>query len=62
MSLVTELLKNFEPQIENIALVPGMGGRFEVSINDELIFSKLELGRHAEAGEVVKLVRKFLSK
>lgn len=62
MSLATELLKNFEPQIESIALVPGMGGRFEVTVNDQVLFSKAELGRHAEPGEVVKLVRKYLSK
>ncbi len=62
MGLVTELLKNFEPQIESITLVPGMGGRFEVSVNDQALFSKLELSRHAEPGEVVKLIRKFLSK
>lgn len=62
MSLATELLKNFEPQIQSLSLVPGSGGRFEVSLDDRLIFSKHELGRHAEPGEVVKLVRKSITK
>jgi selenoprotein W-related protein len=62
VSLVNDLLKNFEPQIENITLLPAMGGRFEVSVNDQLIYSKLETGRHAESGEVVKLVRKLITK
>ncbi len=60
MSLAADLLKNFEPQIRSIALVPGVGGRFEVSVDDQVVFSKLQLGRHAEPGEVVKLVRQRL--
>jgi predicted Rdx family selenoprotein len=28
-----------------------------VTLDDELIFSKKELGRHAEPGEIVKIVR-----
>jgi selenoprotein W-related protein len=36
-------------------LVPSSGGRFEVTLDDELIFSKAELHRHAEPGEVEKL-------
>ena len=32
-------------------------GRFEVTLDAELIFSKAALGRHAEPGEVVRLVR-----
>lgn len=62
MSLAAELIKNFEPQIKSLTLVPGAGGRFEVVVNDQVLFSKLELGRHAEPGEVVKLVRNFLTK
>lgn len=32
------------------------GGAFEVSLDGTLVFSKLRLGRHAEAGEVVRLI------
>jgi selenoprotein W-related protein len=53
---MAELLKLFEDQIESIALVPSDGGRFEVSVGDELVFSKLNLGRHPEPGEVARLV------
>jgi selenoprotein W-related protein len=53
-------LKEFEPEIENLALVPSDGGRFEVSINGKLLYSKLATRRHAEPGEVASLVRKFL--
>jgi selenoprotein W-related protein len=42
---------------EEIELVPSSKGRFEVTLDGELIFSKAALGRHAQLGEVVGLVR-----
>ena len=60
MSLANDLLKNFEYQIGDLTLVPSDGGKFEVSVNDKLIYSKLQTMRHAEPGEVVGLVRKSL--
>lgn len=53
------MLKEFEEDIESITLVPSEGGRYEFSVNDRLIYSKLETHRHAEPGEVVELVRKL---
>jgi selenoprotein W-related protein len=58
--LAAELINQFEPEIESITLVPSDGGRFEFSINDDLVFSKLDLHRHAEPGEISGLVRKYL--
>ena len=59
MSLATELLKKYEPEIESLTLVPSDGGRFEISVNDKLLYSKLKSGRHAEPGEVTGLLEKF---
>jgi selenoprotein W-related protein len=39
-------------------MVPSDGGRFEVSVDGQLIYSKLATGRHADPGEVLGLVRK----
>jgi selenoprotein W-related protein len=55
-----ELIKAFEPQIESFTLVPSDGGRFELTVNGKLIYSKLQTGRHVEPGELVGLVRKLL--
>ena len=38
--------------------MPSSGGRFEVRLDGDLIFSKATLKRHAEPGEVVAIVRK----
>ena len=60
MSLAEELLKNYEHMLEELTLVPSDGGRFEVTVNGQLLFSKLSTHRHAEAGEVLGLVRKLV--
>ena len=60
MSLIDELLKHYEHVIETITLVPSDGGKFEVSVNGQLLYSKLETHRHAEPGEVLGLVRKMV--
>jgi selenoprotein W-related protein len=57
---MAELLKTFEEQIEQISLVPSEGGRFELSANGELLYSKLQTHRHAEPGEAANLIRKYL--
>lgn len=54
---MAELLEHFETDIAQITVVPSGGGVFEVVVNGELVFSKKALGRHAEPGEIVKLVR-----
>jgi selenoprotein W-related protein len=55
-----ELLKHYEHLVEEIKLIPSDGGRFEVTVNGQLLYSKLALHRHAEPGEVLGLVRKMV--
>ena len=55
-----ELLKHYEHLVEEIKLIPSDGGRFEVTVNGQLLYSKLATHRHAEAGEVLELVRKMV--
>lgn len=54
---MAEILREFEPDIETIALIPSDGGRFEVTVNGKLIYSKLQTGRHVNQGELVQLIR-----
>ena len=60
MGLANDLLKEFEHMVEALALVPSDGGRFEVSVNGRLLYSKLQTKRHTEPGEVIGLVRKLV--
>ncbi len=56
---MAEILHEFEPDIESITVVPSDGGRFEVSVNGKLIYSKLQTGRHVNQGELVQLIRAY---
>jgi selenoprotein W-related protein len=60
VGLANELLKNFEPEIESITIIPSGGGSYEVTVNDKMIYSKLQTGRHANPGEVLELVEQLL--
>jgi len=37
-------------------MVRSSGGVFEVTVDGRLVFSKKSLGRHAQPGEIVKLI------
>ncbi|MCQ3939166.1 MAG: hypothetical protein DPW18_19285 [Chloroflexi bacterium] len=60
VSLAEELLKEYEHVIETLTLVPSDGGKFEVSVNGRLLYSKLQTKRHAEAGEILGLISKMV--
>ena len=38
-------------------MTPSGGGVFEVSLDDTLLFTKKQLGRHAQPGEILGLIR-----
>jgi len=57
VGLAGDLLKEFEHEVEGITLIPSDGGKFEITVNGTLVYSKLKSGRHAQPGEVVGLVR-----
>jgi selT/selW/selH-like putative selenoprotein len=44
----------------DLSLRSGSKGRFEVTLDDQLIFSKLELHRFPKRGEILKLVEPAL--
>lgn len=52
MSLADELLSGWAPILRGVELFSGTKGRFEVTLDGELIFSKASLQRHANPGEV----------
>jgi selenoprotein W-related protein len=53
---VAELLDAWAPRIARAILLPSSGGRFEVTLDGELLFSKAALERHPLPGEVRGLV------
>jgi len=39
-----------------VTLTPSSGGRFEVTLDGVAIFEKSKLGRHAQPGEIMRLI------
>lgn len=60
MSITADLLKEFEPRISLWELIPSGGGRFEVSVDGELVYSKLQTGRHTNSQELRPLLKQKL--
>jgi selenoprotein W-related protein len=58
--LTEAVLPELGPYIKEWSLIPGDGGRFEVTVNGKLVFSKLESQRHAEVEEIRELIRREL--
>lgn len=38
-------------------MIPSGGGRFEVAVDGTPVFEKSKIGRHAQPGEVLRLIR-----
>jgi selenoprotein W-related protein len=60
VGLADELLTGWAPIIRTLDLLPSSKGRFEVTLDGQLIFSKASLGRHAQPGEIVGIVRSHI--
>jgi len=55
VSAVDELLANYQHIIDDLTLVMGSKGVFDVEVDGELLYSKGQTGRHADPGEVLEL-------
>ena len=42
--------------VDELTLVPSRGGVFEVDVDETRVFSKTQLDRHAEPGEILAAV------
>ena len=58
--MVQAILGKYEHYIDDITIIPSRGGAFEVVVGDNLVYSKLETGRHATVDEVMESVDTIL--
>ena len=57
MSAAHDLLHDYQHIIAELRLVTGAKGVFDVVVDGEVLYSKHEVGRHANTGEVLELFR-----
>ena len=60
VSTIEDILEIYGNKVNSINLIPSGGGVFEFHLDDKLLFSKKELGRHTEDGEILKLIEEAL--
>ena len=60
MSAISDLLTNYQHVIDDLTVITGDKGVFDVAVDGRLLYSKAETGRHAEPGEILKLFGEFV--
>jgi selenoprotein W-related protein len=55
VSAVDDLLSNYQHIISSLTLHTGGSGVFDVVVDDVVLYSKKQTGRHANPGEVLEL-------
>ena len=58
--MAAKLLSQFKRRISALVLEPSTGGCFELTVGDELIYSKLQTGRFPDEDAIAKEVGKRL--
>ncbi len=53
MRAVEDILSSYQHVIDDLRIVTGSKGVFDVKVDGQLIYSKALTGRHAESGEVL---------
>ncbi len=61
VALTRSILNEQKNNISELTLIPSSGGVFEVTLNDQLLFSKKELDRFPEKDEVEGIVKDKLA-
>lgn len=56
--MTEELMNNFIGSIAGVNLIPSGGGVFDVIVDGQLIFSKKELKRFPEDGELSQIIER----
>ena len=57
MSAAHDLLRDYQHVIDELRLITGSKGIFDVIVDGETLYSKHGTGRHARPGEVLELFR-----
>ena len=55
--MAQELLQTFESDIARVSLVPGSGGIFDITLNDQLIYSRKQEGQFPELKVITQRIR-----
>ena len=52
--MTTKILSEFKQKVNDMKLIPGKGGCFEVTVDGELVYSKLKTGAFPDENKILK--------
>ena len=52
--------KKYPDLVSDIEMIESAGGAFEIKVDEDLIYSKLETGRHADPPEILGLFKAYI--
>ena len=58
--MASRILTEYKMQIESLELVPDKGGCFELSLNGDLVYSKLKTGEFPDESRMIGTIGKQL--
>ena len=58
--MAEQLLDEFEQTLSRLTLIPSGGGRFEVMLDDRMVYSKAKTGEHPDYEAVAVPLREML--
>jgi len=60
VSLTEYLITNLKQRISSFEMIPSKGGCFELTVGDELVYSKLETDEFPDEGEMLRATQRVL--
>lgn len=58
---MAKVMKQYKRKLESLTLIPSDGGRFELSVDGEQIYSKLQTGQFPDEDQMVEEIGKRLA-
>lgn len=58
--MADDILTNYQHMVNKFIFITGSKGAFEFKVDDELLFSKKGLSRHANPGEILELFKEYI--
>lgn len=59
--MASRLLKQYKQRIDSLELIPDTGGCFELTVENDLVYSKLKTGQFPDEAKLAETVGKRLN-
>ena len=54
--MTRQILEKFKQQVQSLELIPSSGGRFELELDGDLAYSKLDTGSFPDESQILTMI------